>query len=61
MPDYAHIPIDVYMSRYGYWVVTISVGPGQRLSTMIVKQGISPDQAIEAALGSVPAALAQAR
>ena len=59
MPPYRPIIIDVRMSDYGYWVVTISVAPGKRLSTMIALVGITPEQAGEAALsvlGSLPPA-----
>jgi hypothetical protein len=61
MPDYANIPVSVTMSQYGYWTVTIAVAPGRYLSVMIVRQGISPAQAISDALLCVPVALPTGR
>jgi hypothetical protein len=52
LAKYDPIPIDVRMSDYGYWVVTLSLAPGLRLSVMICSVGISPERATELALGS---------
>ena len=46
------IPVSVRMSDYGYWVVTLSIRPGTRSDVMIAVTGISPTQAIDAALAS---------
>lgn len=54
--EYAPITTDVRMSQYGYWVVTVSVSPWQRMSVMVAAVGISPDTARELALAaSLPA------
>lgn len=55
--EYAPIAIDVAMSQYGYWVVTLSASPWQRMSVMIPTVGISPDTAVELALASALPAL----
>lgn len=56
-PVYEPIPVEVTMSQYGYWVVTISVSPYQRMAVMICQVGITPDQALAAGLSSVTPAL----
>lgn len=56
-PNYTPLVADVTMSDMGYWLVTISVSPTQRLAIMIASVGITPDQAALAALGSLAAAL----
>lgn len=54
---YTPITTHVRMSQYGYWVVTVSVSPWQRMSVMIPQVGISPDTARELALASALPAL----
>lgn len=51
MASYSPIATDVRMSDYGYWIVTISVSPWQRMSIMICQVGITPEQAADLALG----------
>lgn len=48
---YRPIVIDVTQSQYGYWLVTISVAPGRRLTVMMAALGISPEDAARSALG----------
>lgn len=50
---YSPIPIDTRMSQYGYWIVTISTGPSERLSVMVATIGIDPDKAISDALATI--------
>lgn len=47
--------ISAEMSQYGYWVVTVSVEPGLRLSIMICRVGITQQQARELACQVTPA------
>jgi hypothetical protein len=51
--NYAPIIADVRMSDYGYWVVTISVSPTQRMSVMVCSVGITRDEASTDALVSL--------
>lgn len=44
---------EVRMSDWGYWVVTISVASGKRMSIMVTQQGVTPMQAAELALSGV--------
>lgn len=55
MPDkvYAPIALESRMSDYGYWVVTVSVTPWQRMSVMICQTGITESDARNVALGTV--------
>lgn len=53
MIEYGPIVIDVRMSDYGYWVVTISASPGRCVSIMIAVTGITRGQAIGHALGTL--------
>lgn len=48
---YDALTMDVWMSDYGYWVVTYSVSPGVYMSIMICQTGITADQAYD--LGTV--------
>lgn len=57
MPDYAPLPVGVRMSDYGYWVVELSVSPWQRISVMICTVGITPEDAVSLALGSIGTAM----
>lgn len=50
---YEPIPVEVRMGQHGYWIVTVSVTPWQRMSVMLAFQGQTPDQAKEAALTSL--------
>ena len=43
---YRPYPVDVYMSRYGYWVVVLSVAPWLRMSVMVCKVGLTSENAI---------------
>lgn len=43
--SYKPIVVDVRMSDYGYWVVTISTAPWQRISIMVTSVGITREQA----------------
>lgn len=45
MPAYDPIVTDVTQSKYGYWVVIISVAPGLNLQLMHAKLGVPPLQA----------------
>lgn len=56
---YKPIIVDVRMSDMGYWVVTISVSPWQRVSTMICSVGISRDQASTSAYTALGGTLAR--
>lgn len=53
MAESQHIVLETRMSNYGYWVVTIGVAPGQRVSMMVCKVGITPMQAREMALAGM--------
>lgn len=44
-PNYKPIVVDIRMSDYGYWVVTISADPTHRVSVMICSVGITREQA----------------
>lgn len=48
--EYEPIAIDVAMSQYGYWMVTLSVSPWQRMTVMLCQPGISPEHARDLAL-----------
>jgi hypothetical protein len=61
VPSYAPLAIAVRMSDMGFWIVTVSVSPGRRISVMIAATGVDPAQALELALGSFAAALAPRR
>jgi len=50
---YEPVVLGVTMNQYGYRSVTISVSPGRRVSVMLCVEGITPDQAIQAALVTV--------
>lgn len=54
---YEPLAVDVEMSQYGYWLVSVSVSPWQRMTVMICAVGISPDTARAMALVSAPPAL----
>lgn len=54
---YTPIVSDVRMSDLGYWVVTVSVSPWQRMSVMMCQVGISPKDAADACIGMVSSAL----
>jgi hypothetical protein len=56
--SYAPIAVALRMSDMGFWVVTVSVSPGRRISVMLVATGLTPAQALEAALGSFATVLA---
>jgi hypothetical protein len=47
---YKPLTLDVRMSDYGYWVVSVSVAPGRVVSVMIASTGISSEVAREHAL-----------
>jgi hypothetical protein len=49
---YKPVIIDVRMSDYGYWLVKISTAPGRRMSVMIARVGITPDEAARLALAT---------
>lgn len=53
MPGYEALVSKVEMSQYGYWVVTWSVEPGKQMAVMVCKVGITREQAIEAAAGTL--------
>lgn len=44
---YAPVTLGARMSDYGYWIVEISVAPGQRMSVMVAKIGITQQEAID--------------
>ena len=46
------------MSDMGFWVVTVSVSPGKRISVMMAGTGMTPAQAQSLALGSLATVLA---
>jgi hypothetical protein len=48
------ITSNVRQSKYGYWIVDVSVAPAQTMSIMICKLGITPDEARQLALAGVP-------
>lgn len=50
--SYDPIALSARMSDYGYWVVTVSVAPGLRMSVMICRIGITQQEAIESALAT---------
>lgn len=50
---YEPIPLDVTQSKYGYWVVTISVAPGLRMQVMTCKLGVTPEEATTSGLASL--------
>jgi hypothetical protein len=43
--NYAPIVLDTRMGDYGYWIVTISVAPGSRMSIMVAKVGVTQQEA----------------
>lgn len=47
---YDPIVIDVTMSQYGYWVVTVSVSPGLRMRIMASRVGITQQEAADDAI-----------
>jgi hypothetical protein len=59
--SYAPIALLVRMSDMGFWVVTVSVSPGKRISVMMAGTGLTPAQAQSLALDSFAAALAPRR
>lgn len=61
MPKYAPLVSDITQSKFGYWVVTISVAPGLNLPVMVAKLGLSPQQAAETALAGLPPLTTPAR
>lgn len=54
---YEPLVVNVEMSQYGYWLVSVSVSPWQRMTVMICAVGISPDTARAMALASATPAL----
>lgn len=48
--EYQPVTTEVVMSQYGYWLVTLSVSPWQRMTVMVCQVGISPDHARALAL-----------
>lgn len=54
MSKYAPLVSDIRQSKYGYWIVTISVAPGLSVSIMIAKLGITPSEAADLALTGRP-------
>lgn len=54
---YEPLATDVTMGRFGYWIVTISVSPWQRMSIMIAAVGVSSEQAKQLALDMTDTAL----
>ena len=50
---YQPTALNTRMSDYGYWVVTVSVTPWQRMSVMLCQTGISPEEAEKLAIGQV--------
>lgn len=61
MSKYAPLVSNIRQSRFGYWVVTISVAPGLSVSVMIAKLGITPDEAAALALAGRPPLTTPAR
>lgn len=53
MASYKPIVMSVEMSRYGYWIVTLSVAPGLRMQVMLCQVGITPDRAAADALATL--------
>jgi len=49
LPRYAPIILDVYLNKFGYWVVIYSVAPGRRMSATICREGPTQEQVREAA------------
>lgn len=58
MAVYRPIVVDVRMSDYGYWVVTVSASPGRRAEIMIGVTGITRRAAADLALGTLAAVTA---
>jgi hypothetical protein len=42
------------MGKHGYWIVTLSLNPTDRVSVMICKTGITPAEATAMGLGLAP-------
>jgi hypothetical protein len=61
MPTYEPLISSIVQSKYGYWIVTISVAPGLNLPVMVCKLGISPSEAGALALCAVPSSPPPAR
>lgn len=51
---YAPVTLGARMSDYGYWIVEISVAPGQRMSVMVAKMGITQQEAIDLVAEAAP-------
>lgn len=51
MAAYAPVVTDVYQSRYGYWVVVVSVAPWLRMPVMVAKLGLTSEDAASLVLG----------
>lgn len=46
-PSYAPLFLSARMSQYGYWIVEVSTAPGERMSIMVAKIGITQHEAID--------------
>jgi hypothetical protein len=45
MVVYQPYVIDVYQSKYGYWIVVLSVTPWLRMSVMVARLGLTSNDA----------------
>lgn len=52
--SYAPIAVKTEMGKHGYWIVTLSLNPTDRVSVMICKTGITPAEATAMGLGLAP-------
>jgi hypothetical protein len=50
--DDGPVVVSVRRSRYGYFIVTVSVAPGRRVEIMVADRDITADQALRAALAA---------
>lgn len=54
MPAYRPYPVAVVQDDQGRWQVTFSVSPWQRVSVIVIMQGITPEHAIALAVTALP-------
>lgn len=54
MPLYRPLVKSVIQSKFGYWIVTLSIAPGLNMPVMVCKLGITPEEAAEMALMTAP-------
>lgn len=51
MTVYEPIVTDIYQSKYGYWIVVVSVTPWLRMSVMVAKLGLTSNDAAKLVAG----------